>query len=99
MINRMDNICEAVIKGKWPANRRQFFDIPGLLPGYPGPVASESPLQRRGLAELSMVAAAQTSFSGSEDLTLSPQVNVSSKKKLLFKNAHSTDLVCTYWLT
>uniref|UniRef100_A0A8C8HY86 DNA helicase n=1 Tax=Oncorhynchus tshawytscha TaxID=74940 RepID=A0A8C8HY86_ONCTS len=56
MINRMDNICEAVIKGKWPANRRQFFDIPGLLPGYPGPVASESPLQRRGLAELSMVA-------------------------------------------
>uniref|UniRef100_A0A8C7IV33 Chromodomain helicase DNA binding protein 7 n=1 Tax=Oncorhynchus kisutch TaxID=8019 RepID=A0A8C7IV33_ONCKI len=75
MINRMDNICEAVIKGKWPANRRQFFDIPGLLPGYPGPVASESPLQRRGLAELSMVAAAQTSFSGSEDLTLSPQVN------------------------
>uniref|UniRef100_A0A8C7V1Y5 Chromodomain helicase DNA binding protein 7 n=1 Tax=Oncorhynchus mykiss TaxID=8022 RepID=A0A8C7V1Y5_ONCMY len=52
MINRMDNICEAVIKGKWPANRRQFFDIPGLLPGYPGPVASESPLQRRGLADM-----------------------------------------------
>uniref|UniRef100_A0A674EC32 Chromodomain helicase DNA binding protein 7 n=1 Tax=Salmo trutta TaxID=8032 RepID=A0A674EC32_SALTR len=76
MINRMDNICEAVIKGKWPANRRQFFDIPGLLPGYPGPMASECPLQRRGLAELSMVAAAQTSFSGSEDLTLSPQAQM-----------------------
>ncbi|KAL0965969.1 hypothetical protein UPYG_G00288840 [Umbra pygmaea] len=75
MINRMDNICEAIIKGKWPVNRRQFFDFPGLLPGYPGAIPSESPQQRRSLAELSMVAAAQTSFSGSEDLTLSPQVN------------------------
>ncbi|CAB1317634.1 unnamed protein product [Coregonus sp. 'balchen'] len=75
MINRMDNICDAVIKGKWPANRRQFFDFPGLLPGYPGPMVSESPTQRRSLAELSTAAAAQTSFSGSEDLTHSPQVN------------------------
>uniref|UniRef100_A0A8C7V5Y7 Chromodomain helicase DNA binding protein 7 n=1 Tax=Oncorhynchus mykiss TaxID=8022 RepID=A0A8C7V5Y7_ONCMY len=75
MINRMDNICDAVIKGKWPANRRQFFDFPGLLPGYPGPMTSESPMPRRSLAELSMTA--QTNFSGSEDLTLSPQVNVS----------------------
>uniref|UniRef100_A0A8C7WLQ4 Chromodomain helicase DNA binding protein 7 n=1 Tax=Oncorhynchus mykiss TaxID=8022 RepID=A0A8C7WLQ4_ONCMY len=73
MINRMDNICDAVIKGKWPANRRQFFDFPGLLPGYPGPMTSESPMPRRSLAELSMTA--QTNFSGSEDLTLSPQVN------------------------
>uniref|UniRef100_A0A8C7L0A3 Chromodomain helicase DNA binding protein 7 n=1 Tax=Oncorhynchus kisutch TaxID=8019 RepID=A0A8C7L0A3_ONCKI len=77
MINRMDNICDAVIKGKWPANRRQFFDSPGLLPGYPGPMTSESPMPRQSLAELSMAAAAQTNFSGSEDLTLSPQVNVS----------------------
>uniref|UniRef100_A0A4W5L9E6 Chromodomain helicase DNA binding protein 7 n=1 Tax=Hucho hucho TaxID=62062 RepID=A0A4W5L9E6_9TELE len=75
MINRMDNICDAVIKGKWPANRRQFFDFPGLLPEYPGPMTSESPMPRRSLAELSMAAAAQTSFSGSEDLTPSPQVN------------------------
>uniref|UniRef100_A0A8C7L0W9 Chromodomain helicase DNA binding protein 7 n=1 Tax=Oncorhynchus kisutch TaxID=8019 RepID=A0A8C7L0W9_ONCKI len=75
MINRMDNICDAVIKGKWPANRRQFFDSPGLLPGYPGPMTSESPMPRQSLAELSMAAAAQTNFSGSEDLTLSPQVN------------------------
>uniref|UniRef100_A0A8C8MKQ2 DNA helicase n=1 Tax=Oncorhynchus tshawytscha TaxID=74940 RepID=A0A8C8MKQ2_ONCTS len=77
MINRMDNICDAVIKGKWPANRRQFFDSPGLLPGYPGPMTSESPMPRQSLAELSMAAGAQTNFSGSEDLTLSPQVNVS----------------------
>ena len=77
MINRMDNICEAVIKGKWPINRRQFFDFPGMLPGYgPSTAMAESPLQRRSLAELSM-ATGQTSFSGSEDLTLSPQVNVS----------------------
>uniref|UniRef100_A0A674E9X5 Chromodomain helicase DNA binding protein 7 n=1 Tax=Salmo trutta TaxID=8032 RepID=A0A674E9X5_SALTR len=71
MINRMDNICDVVIMGKWPANRRQLFDFPGLLPGYPGPMTSESPMPRRSLAELSMAAAAQTSFSGSEDLTLS----------------------------
>uniref|UniRef100_A0A8C7LDT1 Chromodomain helicase DNA binding protein 7 n=1 Tax=Oncorhynchus kisutch TaxID=8019 RepID=A0A8C7LDT1_ONCKI len=64
MINRMDNICDAVIKGKWPANRRQFFDSPGLLPGYPGPMTSESPMPRQSLAELSMAAAAQTNFSG-----------------------------------
>uniref|UniRef100_A0A4W5KXR1 Chromodomain helicase DNA binding protein 7 n=1 Tax=Hucho hucho TaxID=62062 RepID=A0A4W5KXR1_9TELE len=80
MINRMDNICDAVIKGKWPANRRQFFDFPGLLPEYPGPMTSESPMPRRSLAELSMAAAAQTSFSGSEDLTPSPQVNEDSER-------------------
>uniref|UniRef100_H3C7N9 Chromodomain helicase DNA binding protein 7 n=1 Tax=Tetraodon nigroviridis TaxID=99883 RepID=H3C7N9_TETNG len=35
MINRMDNICEAVMKGKWPVNRRYVFDFPGnLLPGH-----------------------------------------------------------------
>ncbi|XP_076851329.1 chromodomain-helicase-DNA-binding protein 7-like [Brachyhypopomus gauderio] len=72
MINRMDGICEAVIKGKWPSNRRQFFDFPGLLPGY-GAMTTDSPLPRRGLGDLSMVS--QTSYSGSEDLTMSPQVN------------------------
>lgn len=72
MINRMDNICEAVMKGKWPSNRRQFFDFPGLLPGYSS-MATESPLQRRSLGDLSLVG--QTSYSGSEDLTMSPQVN------------------------
>ena len=75
MINRMDNICEAVIKGKWPSNRRQFFDFPGLLPGY-STMATDSPLPRRGLGDLSMVS--QTSYSGSEDLTMSPQVNKAS---------------------
>ncbi|XP_051984358.1 chromodomain-helicase-DNA-binding protein 7-like isoform X1 [Xyrauchen texanus] len=72
MINRMDNICEAVTKGKWPSNRRQFFDFPGLLPGY-GSMTTDSPLQRQSLGDISMVG--QTSYSGSEDLTMSPQVN------------------------
>lgn len=72
MINRLDNICEAVVKGKWPANRRQLFDFPGLLPGYVPSTASDSPLQRRSFAELSMVG--QASYSGSEDVTLSPQM-------------------------
>ncbi|KAG8442016.1 hypothetical protein GDO86_010983 [Hymenochirus boettgeri] len=72
MINRLDNICEAVLKGKWPVNRRQMFDFPGLLPGYT-PTAVDSPLQKRSFAELSMVA--QGSYSGSEDMTASPQVS------------------------
>lgn len=80
----MDNICEAVLKGKWPANRRHFFDFPGnLLPGHGSSVstpsvtmATESPLQRRSLAELAM-AGLHTGYSGSEDTTLSPQVRVS----------------------
>ncbi|KAK0144812.1 Chromodomain-helicase-DNA-binding protein 7 [Merluccius polli] len=80
MINRMDNICDAILKGKWPVNRRQLFDFPGnLLPGYGAAAtsatavapATESPLQRRSLAELSM-AAAHAAYSGSDDITLSP---------------------------
>uniref|UniRef100_A0A8C5B7V1 Chromodomain helicase DNA binding protein 7 n=1 Tax=Gadus morhua TaxID=8049 RepID=A0A8C5B7V1_GADMO len=83
MINRMDNICDAILKGKWPVNRRQLFDFPGnLLPGYSAAAtsatavapATESPLQRRSLAELSM-AAAHAAYSGSEDITLSPHVH------------------------
>lgn len=84
MINRMDNICEAVMKGKWPVNRRHIFDFPSnLLPGHGSTVttaaiatATESPLQRRSLAELAM-AGIHTPYSGSEDKTLSPQVHVS----------------------
>ncbi|NP_001085269.1 chromodomain helicase DNA binding protein 7 L homeolog [Xenopus laevis] len=72
MINRLDNICETVLKGKWPVNRRQMFDFPGLLPGYT-PTAVDSPLQKRSFAELSMVA--QGSYSGSEDISASPQVS------------------------
>ncbi|XP_057590494.1 chromodomain-helicase-DNA-binding protein 7 isoform X2 [Hippopotamus amphibius kiboko] len=72
MINRLDNICEAVLKGKWPVNRRQMFDFQGLIPGYTPPTA-DSPLQKRSLAELSMVG--QASVSGSEDLTTSPQLS------------------------
>ncbi|TRY81834.1 hypothetical protein DNTS_000534 [Danionella cerebrum] len=79
MINRMDNICEAVMKGKWPSNRRQVFDFPGLLPGYSS-MATESPLQRRSLGDLSIVG--QTSYSGSEDLNMSPQVNKASDESL-----------------
>lgn len=84
MINRMDNICEAVLKGKWPVNRRHVFDFPSnLLPGHGSTaataaiaMATESPLQRRSLAELTM-AGIHTPYSGSEDKTLSPQVHVS----------------------
>lgn len=72
MINRLDNICEAVLKGKWPVNRRQMFDFQGLVPGYT-PSTMDSPLQKRSLAELSMVS--QASISGSEDITTSPQLS------------------------
>jgi len=72
MINRLDNICEAVLKGKWPVNRRQMFDFQGLIPGYT-PTAVDSPLQKRSFAELSMVG--QASVSGSEDITASPQLS------------------------
>uniref|UniRef100_A0A8C3K4C4 Chromodomain helicase DNA binding protein 7 n=1 Tax=Calidris pygmaea TaxID=425635 RepID=A0A8C3K4C4_9CHAR len=60
MINRLDNICEAVLKGKWPVNRRQMFDFQGLIPGYT-PAAVDSPLQKRSFAELSMVGQASVS--------------------------------------
>lgn len=72
MINRLDNICEAVLKGKWPVNRRQMFDFQGLLPGCTPPTV-DSPLQKRSFAELSMVG--QASVSASEDLTTSPQLS------------------------
>ncbi|MEQ2160663.1 hypothetical protein GOODEAATRI_001787 [Goodea atripinnis] len=82
MINRLDNICEAVLKGKWPVNRRHVFDFPGnLLPGHGSAataaavaMVSESPVQRRSLAELTL-AGIHTPYSGSEDKTLSPQVH------------------------
>ncbi|XP_078208639.1 chromodomain-helicase-DNA-binding protein 7 isoform X11 [Callithrix jacchus] len=72
MINRLDNICEAVLKGKWPVNRRQMFDFQGLIPGYT-PTTVDSPLQKRSFAELSMVG--QASISGTEDITTSPQLS------------------------
>ncbi|KAK3561218.1 hypothetical protein QTP86_028544 [Hemibagrus guttatus] len=70
MINRLDSICEAIIKGKWPSNRRQFFDLPGLLPGYSA-MATDSPIPRRNMGDFSMMN--QSSYSGSDDITLSPQ--------------------------
>lgn len=83
MINRMDNICEAVMKGKWPINRRYVFDFPGnLLPGHASAVtagvaaAGENPLQRRSQAEMVM-AGINTLYSAGEDKTLSPQLHVS----------------------
>lgn len=72
MINRLDHICETVLKGKWPVNRRQMFEFPGLIPGYT-PTAMDSPMQKRSFAELSMVA--QGNFSGSEEITASPQLS------------------------
>ncbi|KAM8851002.1 LOW QUALITY PROTEIN: chromodomain-helicase-DNA-binding protein 7 [Spinachia spinachia] len=84
MINRMDNICEVVLKGKWPVNRRHIFDFPSnMLPGHNTAVAAaastvatvtESPVQRRSLAELTM-AGIHTAYSGSEDKNLSSQVH------------------------
>ncbi|XP_069477199.1 chromodomain-helicase-DNA-binding protein 7 isoform X2 [Ambystoma mexicanum] len=71
VINRLDNICEAVLKGKWPVKIRQLFDFQGLIPGYT-PTVMDSPLQKRSFAELSMVG--QSSFSGSEDIVASPQL-------------------------
>ncbi|XP_068956100.1 chromodomain-helicase-DNA-binding protein 7 isoform X1 [Petaurus breviceps papuanus] len=72
MINRLDNICEAVLKGKWPVNRRQMFDFQGLMPGYAS-TAVDSPLQKRTFTELSMIG--QASISGSEDIAASPQLS------------------------
>ncbi|XP_060678630.1 chromodomain-helicase-DNA-binding protein 7 isoform X3 [Hemiscyllium ocellatum] len=71
MINRLDNICEAVVKGKWPINRRQPFDFHGMI-NYT-PTSVESPLPRRSFTELSMVG--QGSFSACEDIAGSPQVS------------------------
>uniref|UniRef100_A0A8C3RFQ6 Chromodomain helicase DNA binding protein 7 n=1 Tax=Cyanoderma ruficeps TaxID=181631 RepID=A0A8C3RFQ6_9PASS len=85
MINRLDNICEAVLKGKWPVNRRQMFDFQGLIPGYT-PTAVDSPLQKRSFAELSMVG--QASVSGSEDLTASPQLSKARLQHSLFYIKH-----------
>ncbi|XP_006902200.1 PREDICTED: chromodomain-helicase-DNA-binding protein 7-like [Elephantulus edwardii] len=70
MINRLDNICEAVLKGKWPVNRRQMFDFQGLLPACTP--AADSPLQKRSFADLSMVGHA--SVGGSEDIMASPHL-------------------------
>lgn len=91
MINRMDNICEAVLKAKWPVNRRHLFDFPAsLLPGHGNATAvgvasaaagsssaagADSPLQRRGLAELTM-AGLHSAYSAS-DSKMSPQLHVS----------------------
>ncbi|XP_034559711.1 chromodomain-helicase-DNA-binding protein 7 isoform X3 [Notolabrus celidotus] len=82
MINRMDNICEAVLKGKWPVHRRHIFDFPSnMLPGHGSTVTTaavaittESPLQRQSLAELAM-AGVHTSYGGSEEKTLLPQAH------------------------
>ncbi|XP_032875675.1 chromodomain-helicase-DNA-binding protein 7 isoform X2 [Amblyraja radiata] len=71
MINRLDNICETVIQGKWPINRRQPFDFHGII-NYT-PTSVESPLPRRSFTELSIVG--QGSFSACEDVAGSPQVS------------------------
>uniref|UniRef100_A0A3Q3XRT5 BRK domain-containing protein n=1 Tax=Mola mola TaxID=94237 RepID=A0A3Q3XRT5_MOLML len=82
MINRMDNICEAILKGKWPVNRRHIIDFPGsLLSGHSTMVpaatvatVAESPLQRHSLTELTK-ASMHTNYSGSEEKMLSLQVH------------------------
>ena len=57
--------------------------------------ATESPLQRRSLAELSM-AASHAAYSGSEDITLSPHVHVSHTHLLVHvSHTHTTHTTCT----
>uniref|UniRef100_A0A8C3TJ71 Chromodomain helicase DNA binding protein 7 n=1 Tax=Chelydra serpentina TaxID=8475 RepID=A0A8C3TJ71_CHESE len=93
MINRLDNICEAVLKGKWPVNRRQMFDFQGLIPGYT-PTAVDSPLQKRSFAELSMVG--QASISGTRNIpspgqldpdTRVPVINLEDGTRLVGEDA------------
>uniref|UniRef100_A0A669QRK9 Chromodomain helicase DNA binding protein 7 n=1 Tax=Phasianus colchicus TaxID=9054 RepID=A0A669QRK9_PHACC len=76
MINRLDNICEAVLKGKWPVNRRQMFDFQGLIPGYT-PTAVDSPLQKRSFAELSMIGQATISGSKAASFSFEDALNLS----------------------
>lgn len=93
MINRMDNICEAVLKGKWPVNRRYIFDFPSnLTPGHSSAAATvaESPLQRQSQAELTM-AGIHTLYSTSEDKTLSPQVHVSFTSLLIPEESRQSE--------
>uniref|UniRef100_A0A803YSU3 Chromodomain-helicase-DNA-binding protein 7 n=1 Tax=Meleagris gallopavo TaxID=9103 RepID=A0A803YSU3_MELGA len=83
MINRLDNICEAVLKGKWPVNRRQMFDFQGLIPGYT-PTAVDSPLQKRSFAELSMIGQASISGGGDEE-KLKSRLRELPKEEILWK--------------
>ncbi|KAJ8387669.1 hypothetical protein AAFF_G00152190 [Aldrovandia affinis] len=74
VIDRLDVVCETVMKGRWPANRRQLYDFPSaLLPGYAS-TAAGNPVAH-SIAELSVVSRASHSGSGShsEEMTLSPQ--------------------------
>lgn len=75
MINRLDNICEAVLKGKWPVNRRQMFDFQGLIPRLHAPYRRQSPVKRT-LAEL----VGQASISGANSPP--PQLSKVSKSAL-----------------
>lgn len=96
MINRMDNICEVVLKGKWPVNRRHIFDFPSnLMPGHVSTLTAaavaapaEGSLQRRSLAELTM-AGMHSTYSGSEDKT-SPQVHVSFARFAILRSCTQT---------
>ncbi|XP_043843002.1 chromodomain-helicase-DNA-binding protein 6 isoform X1 [Dromiciops gliroides] len=46
IINRIDNICHAVLKGKWPSS--QQYEMPSTLPA---PVLISSPSSRNSIAE------------------------------------------------
>lgn len=102
MINRMDNICEAILKGKWPVNRRHIIDFPGsLLSGHSTMVpaatvatVAESPLQRHCLTELTK-ASMHTNYSGSEEKMLSLQVHVSAISLLMFVVSFSAPVIST----
>uniref|UniRef100_A0A8C3TDR1 Chromodomain helicase DNA binding protein 7 n=1 Tax=Chelydra serpentina TaxID=8475 RepID=A0A8C3TDR1_CHESE len=82
MINRLDNICEAVLKGKWPVNRRQMFDFQGLIPGYT-PTAVDSPLQKRSFADINfMQEDAEVTKVFEDDMETPPARNIPSPGQL-----------------
>lgn len=56
IINRIDNICHAILKGKWPSSN-QPFEIPSMMPT---PVLSSNTGNRNSYTEPE---ASETSFS------------------------------------
>ncbi|KAI1901420.1 hypothetical protein AGOR_G00034260 [Albula goreensis] len=74
LIDRLDEVCDTVMKGKWPANRRQLLDfLSAPLPGYVSTATGSD-----SFAQLSAAGQAGHSHGGgsnhSEVGALSPQI-------------------------
>ncbi|KAG9355229.1 hypothetical protein JZ751_000067 [Albula glossodonta] len=74
LIDRLDEVCDTVMKGKWPANRRQLLDfLSAPLPGYVSTATGSD-----SFAQLSAAGQARHSHGGgsnhSEVGALSPQI-------------------------